>query len=251
MRLNDLGFFYPGLNIINFLYKKYIMGFGLKSKIFILIVLSLFLTFCEQTSTGPDSEAPTTPTIHSFSASSSTIKRGENTTLSWNVSNCTRVEIDHGIGDVSFSGSMTFEPRDSTTYRLWAYKDYEYTYRDCEVEVEDGARVVMISGPTWKEDDWSFTYFGKVKNRGIWKASFTKIYISLYNKNGGLITTDYCYADKTEIKPGSTSNWDLRFSDFDKSLRKKVAKGKTKYEIEWSEYSWISGSSEAFSKKKN
>jgi len=223
----------------------------MKKLFFVFLSFLLILPCCEQTATSPDSDTPSTPNINSFSASPSTIKRGEDTTLSWSVSNCTRVEIDQGIGDVSFSGSKTVEPRDSTTYRLTAHNDYEYAYKECEVEVTDGARVVMISGPTWKEDDWSFTYFGKVKNRGQWTASFTKIYISLYNKNGGLITTDYCYCDKTEIKPGATSNWDLRFSDSDESLRKKVDKSKTKCEIEWSEYSWIAELSETLPKKKN
>ncbi len=207
----------------------------MKSKVFILVAVCFFLYCCEQTATSPDSDSATTPTIDSFSASPLTIKRGENTTLSWSVSNCTRVEINQGIGDVGFSGSMTVEPRDTTTFRLTAYNDSADAYRECEVEVENGADVRMVSEPKWDEGEWTIEYIGKVRNYGIWTARDTAVCVYLYYENGDSLTHDCDPIVDFELKPGETSSYIVDFWDPDKKLRNKVDKSRTTFGIEWEE----------------
>jgi len=64
---------------------------------------------------------PTVPVrVTSFTASDSTIMAGEDTTLSWNVSNADEVSINHGIGEVQPIGSITVSPSDTTLYILTA-----------------------------------------------------------------------------------------------------------------------------------
>jgi hypothetical protein len=60
------------------------------------------------------------PTIVYFTANPSTIKLGEKSTLSWEVHDCTSVEIDNGIGLVSGTGSIEVSPLATTTYTLEA-----------------------------------------------------------------------------------------------------------------------------------
>jgi len=63
----------------------------------------------------------TLPVIVSFSASPPSITAGDSSTLSWNVSGATSVEIDHGIGPVALSGSQSVSPASTTTYLLTAH----------------------------------------------------------------------------------------------------------------------------------
>jgi hypothetical protein len=65
-------------------------------------------------------QPPVPPTIESFNANPERVISGENITLSWNVSNSTRVTINPGIGDVELSGSIYVSPAESTTYTLLA-----------------------------------------------------------------------------------------------------------------------------------
>ena len=67
---------------------------------------------------GPSGEVPT---IVSFSASPPSITAGDSSTLSWNVSGATSVEIDHGVGPVALSGSQSVSPASTTTYLLTAH----------------------------------------------------------------------------------------------------------------------------------
>ena len=60
------------------------------------------------------------PKIVYFTANPSTIKLGEKSTLSWETSDTTSVEIDQGIGLVSGTGSIEVSPLETTTYTLEA-----------------------------------------------------------------------------------------------------------------------------------
>ncbi|MDP9190684.1 MAG: hypothetical protein M3P06_03170 [Acidobacteriota bacterium] len=62
---------------------------------------------------------PPKPVI-SFTASRRTIAAGEETTLSWQVTNATSVSINHGIGNRALTGSVRVAPLTTTTYRLTA-----------------------------------------------------------------------------------------------------------------------------------
>lgn len=211
----------------------------MRTKILILVLVSLLIISACKGSTPTTPDVPQKPTINSFTSSLSEIKRGTSCTLSWDVTNATTVEIDNGIGQVSSSGSTTINPTDTTTYKLTATNSDGQTTRTCKVEVVNGADLVMISGPKWKEDDWTFSYFGIVKNNGTWKAEFVKVFIYLYKANSDLLDYDYSYVDKTNIAKGGQSPWDVTWWDSDKKIRNKVDKSKTEYEIEWSEYDFM------------
>jgi peptidoglycan-associated lipoprotein len=60
------------------------------------------------------------PTIVYFTANPSTIKLGEKSTLSWEVTDATEVEIDQGVGNVSGTSSIEVSPLETTTYTLEA-----------------------------------------------------------------------------------------------------------------------------------
>lgn len=63
------------------------------------------------------------PTIHSFATTAPKISRGQNSTLSWRVSNATRVRIEPDIGPVGPLGSRIISPTKTTTYVLIAVNE--------------------------------------------------------------------------------------------------------------------------------
>lgn len=65
-------------------------------------------------------EGETCPPTASFSASRTTINRGQSATLSWNTTRTNSVRINQGIGFVGKSGSISVSPSSSTTYTLSA-----------------------------------------------------------------------------------------------------------------------------------
>jgi peptidoglycan-associated lipoprotein len=66
----------------------------------------------------PPPPAPVAPTV-ALSASPDVISAGQATTLTWNTTNATSVNIS-GLGTVAASGSKQVTPSDSTTYDLTA-----------------------------------------------------------------------------------------------------------------------------------
>lgn len=60
------------------------------------------------------------PSVNTFVATPGTIAIGQNSTLSWNVSDATLVSIDNGIGNVSASSTTAVSPETTTTYTLTA-----------------------------------------------------------------------------------------------------------------------------------
>ncbi|MHC4119022.1 MAG: hypothetical protein ACYSWO_16125 [Planctomycetota bacterium] len=68
----------------------------------------------------PEVEAAAGPTIHSFDAARTTIGKGQNTTLSWHVSNADSITIEPDVGSVSALGSTNVKPPKTTTYTLTA-----------------------------------------------------------------------------------------------------------------------------------
>ena len=95
----------------------------MKIRSFLLMILIMILGFsCNNTSTSPENPI-NLPVINSFTVSLTDIERGESSTVSWNVSGATTVEIDNGIGTVSSSGEQTVSPTSTTTYTLTASND--------------------------------------------------------------------------------------------------------------------------------
>jgi len=62
----------------------------------------------------------TKPVINSFTASPASILPGGSSTLSWDVTGCTTVSIEPGVGNVSLSGTRVVLPAKTTTYTLTA-----------------------------------------------------------------------------------------------------------------------------------
>ncbi|MCU1310917.1 MAG: pyrrolo-quinoline quinone [Candidatus Angelobacter sp.] len=60
------------------------------------------------------------PIIVQFSADPTSLGPGQQSKLSWNVSNADKVTIDNGIGDVALVGSTSVSPTATTTYTLTA-----------------------------------------------------------------------------------------------------------------------------------
>ncbi|MFB3764709.1 MAG: S-layer protein domain-containing protein [Methanotrichaceae archaeon] len=71
-------------------------------------------------SPGPVSTPKASPAILYFTASPDTIRTGESSELSWNVSRAEVVRIDQGIGQVGASGSIPVSPLETRTYTLTA-----------------------------------------------------------------------------------------------------------------------------------
>jgi peptidoglycan-associated lipoprotein len=66
----------------------------------------------------PPTPPPPAPTA-SLTANPNSVAKGESTTLTWETTNATDVQID-GVGPVNPTGSRQVTPTDSTTYRLVA-----------------------------------------------------------------------------------------------------------------------------------
>jgi hypothetical protein len=85
------------------------------------------------------------PVISSFSAASSTISKGESTTLTWNVTDATSVSINQNIGAVEMSGSKSVSPSTTTTYTITAMNDAGNNSRSITITVAAAAEKPVIN----------------------------------------------------------------------------------------------------------
>ncbi len=90
----------------------------------------------------PSSTSPVAPVkppvIASFTISPTTIRKGQTTTLSWNVTGATAISIDQGIGTVSASGTKAVSPTETTTtYVLTATNDTGYMSASTTVTISE------------------------------------------------------------------------------------------------------------------
>ncbi|MFZ0430235.1 MAG: peptidoglycan-associated lipoprotein Pal [Acidobacteriota bacterium] len=105
------------------------MTSSLKWPVLILAVLLLFLPIACKKKPQPLARTPVPParTTEStpaarpapeieLSASPTTLRRGDRSTLNWTSSNADSVVIDSGVGNVAPSGTITVSPLESTTY---------------------------------------------------------------------------------------------------------------------------------------
>ena len=87
------------------------------------------------------------PVIYSFTSSSRSIKAGQSTLLSWNVSGATSVVVDQGIGSVPSNGTVTIAPVSTTTYVLTAESDGSTATATVTVMVEPVTVALLTAHP--------------------------------------------------------------------------------------------------------
>ena len=81
-------------------------------KIWLLVAVLLIIPACVPT-TAPAPES--LPGIVAFNASPDQISSGNSSTLLWNVTSATTVQIDQGIGNVGMAGTQSVAPGTNTT----------------------------------------------------------------------------------------------------------------------------------------
>ncbi len=121
-------------------------------KVLVLGILCMFMIFlgsCEKSSpTSPTVPVVPVvsdpPTISSFTATPSEIFKGNNSTLSWSVSNATTVSIDQGIGNVSNTGNREVGPTVTTSYTLTATNSHGTVTKSCTVTVKEPATATSV-----------------------------------------------------------------------------------------------------------
>ncbi|MCX5997755.1 MAG: hypothetical protein NTV42_09185, partial [Chloroflexi bacterium] len=137
------------------------------------------------------------PTITKLTATPETIALGQSVTLSWDVSDATRVSLQPEIGTIPASGTRSVSPATSTVYKIIASNDAGQTTREVTVNVGAalaGAPDLIITDVFLQE---CMVYY-KVKNIGTVDTvpTYTTIYVdNLFPPLGGT-----SYVDK--LRPG-------------------------------------------------
>ena len=185
-------------------------------KIFVYAFLLLTIAACESSETA----AVTTknpPTISSFSASPSTIEKGQSSTLSWSITNADTASIDQGIGSIAASATLSVSPTSTTTYTLTAGNKDGDTTSTVTVTVTEVAEFILdgdVSSGT-KASGHPFL-FGHIKNIGNqtgysvqieWWAYSDPDQITIIDKANGFPT------DFGDIKPGQRAYFEAVFSN--------------------------------------
>jgi hypothetical protein len=88
------------------------------------------------------------PIVNSFAAAPSTIRTGQQATLSWQTSNANSVLIDQGVGTQPLSGVVSVSPSSTTTYTLSAMNGGQTTTASVTVNVTTAPSVVVSSLPS-------------------------------------------------------------------------------------------------------
>jgi peptidoglycan-associated lipoprotein len=102
----------------------------------------------------PPTPPPPSPTA-SLTANPNSVQKGEATTLTWETTNATDVQID-GIGPVNAKGSQQVTPSDSTTYRLVAKGSGGSQEATARVTVTTPAPVTPTETPTSLTEEQMF-----------------------------------------------------------------------------------------------
>lgn len=137
------------------------------------------------------------PVISRFTVSPDSVPAGQPVTLSWEISDATRVTLQPEIGTVPSSGTRTVTPPATTTYKLIAANDAGSTTR--EVTVNVGA-AVSGAGDLVVTDAWlegCMVYY-KIKNAGSLEIPGTTTYLYVDNLFPPMGGTSYCDV----MKPG-------------------------------------------------
>jgi hypothetical protein len=104
------------------------------------------------------SKAP--PVITAFIIDPSKITTAESTMATWEVTGADTVSIDHGIGEVAPTGSMSLSPAQSTVYRLTATNEGGNVTRTAEITVISNvnAKDIALKPEEAGQDGYQFHY---------------------------------------------------------------------------------------------
>ena len=142
------------------------------------------------------------PVVNKFSSSQDTVSAGQSVTLTWDVSNATRITLQPEIGTIAAAGTRSVTPSITTTYKIIASNDAGSTTREITVNV--GAAVSgapdLIITDVWLEG--CMVYY-KIKNIGC---------------NDSPATTTYIYVDNLFPPMGGTSFVDILKPGQEKSM---------------------------------
>jgi hypothetical protein len=101
----------------------------------------------------------TPPVINSFTASSTSIDQGQNTTLSWDVSGAKTVAIAPGVGTVESRGSAVVTPEYSTCWELTATnKAGKVTTQLTIVVNTPAAHELSYTAKTYTNSEYGFSF---------------------------------------------------------------------------------------------
>ncbi len=184
-----------------------------------LVLVAISLVTLLGPATGCTTTAPVTPVaqpvINSFTASPPSINQGQQTTLSWDISGATTVDIQPAIGAVGPTGSLTLSPNATVTYTLTANNEAGSTTSSATVNVTPvvgGQPDLVITDLYLLANQVYYT----VKNQGNAEAkpSETDFYLGVLDPVGQRLTwikQTSNYVDS--LAPGEERT--QRFSNFD------------------------------------
>ncbi|HHE41370.1 MAG TPA: hypothetical protein ENL12_01825 [Dehalococcoidia bacterium] len=119
---------------------------------------------------------PPPVTVVQFEASPAIIELGDSATLSWNVSNATSVSINQGIGTAPTVGSVTVDPRVTTTYTLEATGASSTATAIATITVKQGRMSITLTADSEES--------GYVRRSGDYRT--VGIYVGDDNANRGI-----------------------------------------------------------------
>ena len=155
------------------------------------------------------------PTVNKFSSSQDTVPAGQSVTLSWDVSNATRITLQPEIGTIAASGTRSVTPSTTTTYKIIASNDAGSTTREISVSVGaavSGAPDLVITD-VWLEG--CMIYY-KIKNIGTADSPATTTYIyvdNLFPPMGGTSFVDVLKPGQEKSMVFSSYQWPWCGSD--------------------------------------
>jgi hypothetical protein len=140
--------------------------------------------------------------ISFFGATPAVVAAGQATTLSWNVSGATTIQIDNGVGDVSGITSKSVVPAGTTTYRLTA------TNAGGSVSASTTATVNAPAADTQAPSPPAVVWASAASSTQVnisWSASTDNVGVLGYQllRNGAVLVavpkSASSYADKTAV----------------------------------------------------
>ena len=151
----------------------------IKKILLVFLCLSLFLSIpgCKkELPTQPDVQPLLVlPSIAYFTATPSSIKLNDSSTLAWSTTNATRIWIDRGIGDVAATGTVEVSPTDSIVYTLSATNDDGSQTKTAQVLILRWAELAISTIPFSPTFYYDFFY-------DVTTADFTVV----INESGGV-----------------------------------------------------------------